>query len=1429
MVGTREKLITGWLVDRGAPDRKAQVQIFVNGQSVGYAKADRYDENVHAKHGGDGHYGFAFYYNGRIEAAADEASAVAAETGTPLRSKRPPLLAPSKRTGLPLTIDRLSVGTKSRILGRIGAYPGKQFHLEVWRGSDRCQSEIPVEFAKAGGTFIAEIPPSLLHHLGSADAEIALPGLKEAGLAVSLREFLLATVAWRNGIIRIKLSDRLHIADGATVTLRVTESGATSELPAVFSSNVWTVRAPPGFDPSQDGFQIRVGDLVLPMLVEQHLLRDLQFFDIGEAGSPWRLSNEAEARCELHDFPNELAHRWNLSGHIAHVTSTSAGGILRISQTVMEQPAKRAGTTLVVRATKGATVIARLTDSSGTLCEDSAAVEGEAGWHVLTLKLPQECEVRGELTLEVEACDQNVSELEVAVAGSGERFDPLDQVRLFLLSPENFQQSSGRFRSTAERLAAIDRFINQAAHDTPSPAPWFDAEFYRRSRGDREAVHDNPYLDFVMSGRFRGFHPSAAHLDRDIKAILNAAPEGTTRYAAHVPDIQDPYELARHFLQVGFHKEFDWIPGFDREFVESIYPEYVETSVNSAVFASLHFKKCWFFSNLDEALPEITLLWESDLFDEEFYRLQLARDKLTQNARLHYLAQGARASLDPGPRFSTAYYMERYPDLDVSQTNPLTHYILWGRVEGRKGTADPVKRIDGEREWDPAKPTILIASHDGNRTGAPIVALRLAQTLTEHYNVFIWLGRTGDLEDDFSQNSVGILVGFPDVASSRAAVRKLLQEVRLSFVVLNSVESYPLLEGFADEKVGVVSLIHEFADYTRPPGKLSRMVAYSQKVIMPAQIVRESCDREFARHLLPPTTNIVIRAQGGDTIPTKKLIDPAARDRLRSKILGSDAELVVFGAGYVQIRKGVDWFIDIARRVVLDHGVKAKFVWVGTNYNPDMDITYGIWLREQIRRMRVEDHVIMVPEQKNLDDFWAISDLFLLPSRLDPFPNVALDAIANQKPVVCFQDATGIAELADNPDLRITAVRYGDTVEASAAVVELLRKGVSDPTGTTDSARAQISDLLSFKRYAEDVEQCGKEAMQIIESFPCNIDELVRMGAFDPAFFASGLPPWLRMSWLWREWEVPSSVAALRYHKLTSSGIYAAKARPGFNDAVVSMKAGGGGQHHGVLTSGVSLNTHDVIHVDEARSGSSQQSKLSTLVHLHLYNADLAEGFAARLFRSGLKADVVITTDTAAKCLKIEKEFGGVGESQTIEVVKNRGRDIGPFLHVLQKYGRRYDLIAHFHGKSSAALSKATVDAWSAFVLDHLLPPAPITNTMLDLFSAEPGLGMIFAEDPTIVGWTKNRPYAEELAKRLRLTVPVPDQPEFPIGTMFWARTAALEPLTKSELNASDLPPEPIPYDGTMLHALERMLPVICQSAGYRWQTVTRKGVTRHA
>lgn len=83
-------------------------------------------------------------------------------------------------------------------------------------------------------------------------------------------------------------------------------------------------------------------------------------------------------------------------------------------------------------------------------------------------------------------------------------------------------------------------------------------------------------------------------------------------------------------------------------------------------------------------LDQERLIRDSGYLDEAWYAdTYLGGDRLT-DALTHFLRTGARQGHSPGPRFSTRAYLADYPDVRAAGTNPLLHYLRFGKAEGRK-------------------------------------------------------------------------------------------------------------------------------------------------------------------------------------------------------------------------------------------------------------------------------------------------------------------------------------------------------------------------------------------------------------------------------------------------------------------------------------------------------------------------------------------------------------------------------------------------------------------------------------------------------------------------------------------------------------------------------------------------------------------------
>ena len=115
---------------------------------------------------------------------------------------------------------------------------------------------------------------------------------------------------------------------------------------------------------------------------------------------------------------------------------------------------------------------------------------------------------------------------------------------------------------------------------------------------------------------------------------------------------------------------------------------------------------------------------------------------------------------------------------------------------------------------------------------------------------------------------------------------------------------------------------------------------------------------------------------------------------------------------------------------------------------------------------------------------------------------------------------------------------------------------------------------------------------------------------------------------------------------------------------------------------------------------------------------------------------------------------------------------------------------------------------------------------LLSLFEREKKLGLLFPEvsggDYVDInmsrGWGNNYNNALKLKDQLGLVNGITnDTPPVSYGMMFWYRKDAMHKLMDYPWKYTDFPEEPLADDGTISHAIERILPFVCVDAGYEY------------
>ena len=756
--------------------------------------------------------------------------------------------------------------------------------------------------------------------------------------------------------------------------------------------------------------------------------------------------------------------------------------------------------------------------------------------------------------------------------------------------------------------------------------------------------------------------------------------------------------------------------------------------------------------------------------------------------------------------------------------------LLRGKREPKMAPARVgiTSRPDVYHNTEISRETILVVSHDATRTGAPVLSLNLVQAFIEKYNVVVLLLGGGTLHSAFQLESTAVITS-TNKSQINSVIHKICDRFKIKFALVNSIESCFVLPSLSYNSVPTISLIHEFASNTRPKHAFVEAYFWSGEIVFSTKMTQENALAEHP-NLVNRLTHII--PQGRCIIPAEnisKLQLEAERTRIRYLVRPVDCdkdEIVVLGAGTVNLRKGIDLFIECAARVVhAPGGNKCRFVWVGKGYDPVEDLYYSVYLADQITRSGLQGRILFIDETAAIETAYEEADIMLISSRLDPLPNVAIDAMLKGRPVVCFNLTTGIADFLNNIGLRNECVAdYLDTADMAKKILTLAGSEKLRISVGKQCCEAAIS-FFNMKKYTDRLEVLAGGLCQRLQQEKLDIHTILDAGLFRRDFSST------------RESQFQTIETVIsRYARSWASGIGRRKPFPGFHPGIYQ-------EQYGLVAQGVDPLAdylrrgrpegpwnYPVIIAEESEVKDLPYSQRIAL-HLHVYYPELLPDIINRLLPNKICPDLFISINnndvrkTVISCLKSYK-----GRVVDIQLVPNRGRDIGP---LLTAFGQRilsdYDFVGHVHTKKTADIKDAAIGhVWYYFLLENLLggKSGNMVDTIINRMNKDSSIGIVFPDDPNIIGWDANRNTALSLGDRLGLGN-LSDNFNFPVGSMFWARTLALAPLVNLKFDWVDYPEEPLPYDGTLLHAIERLFPLIASATNLRSAVTNVTGLTR--
>ncbi|MGH9196675.1 MAG: glycosyltransferase, partial [Acidimicrobiia bacterium] len=389
-----------------------------------------------------------------------------------------------------------------------------------------------------------------------------------------------------------------------------------------------------------------------------------------------------------------------------------------------------------------------------------------------------------------------------------------------------------------------------------------------------------------------------------------------------------------------------------------------------------------------------------------------------------------------------------------------------------QATRDVLARYPADRSRK-----IVYVSHDAAYNGAQLLSLHIVKGLCEQlgFQVDVILLAGGPLAPDFARCARVHDFSVAGCTPERQAevIREIFDSGARAAITSTTVSGM-LVGALKRQGFRVVSLVHELPGLIRKrklEDSLESIARFADRVVFPTRGVGEKvCD-------LSPISleKVIVRPQGLLHRNTYRHRTDEARQLVRTEFGLPEKARIVMGMGYGDYRKGVDLFVEAALATI-EKRPDVCFIWFGA-----CDSELFAPIKRKIAERNAGSRILFPGARPDPDAYFSAADVFLLPSREDPFPSVVLAAMDIGLPVIGYEGAGGFCDLFQ--DSGGLAVPWEDIAATVTAVERLLDDDLLWQRVST-RAKAMVGDRFHFPDYVYDLasyagEHCPKVSVII--------------------------------------------------------------------------------------------------------------------------------------------------------------------------------------------------------------------------------------------------------------------------------------------------------------------------------------------------------------
>jgi glycosyltransferase involved in cell wall biosynthesis len=332
---------------------------------------------------------------------------------------------------------------------------------------------------------------------------------------------------------------------------------------------------------------------------------------------------------------------------------------------------------------------------------------------------------------------------------------------------------------------------------------------------------------------------------------------------------------------------------------------------------------------------------------------------------------------------------------------------------------------------------ILFVSHYAGRTGAPIALLHILRWLRKKTDLRfeILLRAGGELEKDFAliektylyQSRKRWLKWNAPLTVNTISPREL-RDRDYSLVYSNTIMNADLIKSSFADSIPLITHCHEMNYWMNRAGaqEMQYIIKRTNKFI--------ACSMPAARCLEQRGAKIgSVEIIPEPFVPSKKPNHESLK--IRRSLGIPDNSFVIISGGEECLRKGKDLFAQLG--ILLGRKLKIRFdlIWLGSSLAEPFDY----WHHSSTEYAGVTGNIHWPGCVKNPEIYLNAADCFVMLSREDPMPLIAIEAGSMGLPVICFESAGGTADWVGlSHGGRV--VSYLDIAQVSEAIEEYANK-----------------------------------------------------------------------------------------------------------------------------------------------------------------------------------------------------------------------------------------------------------------------------------------------------------------------------------------------------------------------------------------------------